>query len=218
MGIDPFRLAIAVVPLAGYLFMLALVNLRRRPLLTSGSADLATLAGALSGLVLIGPIELFRPEAAVIEMGNFVWLMLLLFYWLWVWLLVLLSRPRLVIYNISAEELHPLLAEAASQLDPQARWAGDSLALPALGVQLHIDSFTIMRNVTLASSGGRQSLAGWRQLSAALAEKLATLRVQSNPRAVSFLLVAAILMAMTLTHLVSHPEAIAEAMREVFEY
>ena len=55
-------------------------------------------------------------------------------------LVLLVLRPRLVIYNISVDQLRPILAELVEQLDSEARWAGDSLALPALGVQLHLDN------------------------------------------------------------------------------
>ena len=110
--------------------------MRRRPFLTSGGSDLTALGVALSGLMFVGPLELFRPEAATREFGNYIWLFLLLFYWLWLLLVVLLARPRLVVYNISMEELHPVLAEAAGRLDPDARWAGNHLTLPRLGVQL----------------------------------------------------------------------------------
>ncbi|NOY29544.1 MAG: hypothetical protein GXP28_05015 [Planctomycetes bacterium] len=137
---DPLRLAIAFVPLASYCFLLGLINARRRPFLTTGGADLAALGAALSGFVLVGPIELFRPEAASAEYGSYVWAFLLVFYWLSIWLTVLLVRPRLVVYNISEEELRPILAEAARAIDPQARWAGESLSLPTLGVQLHLES------------------------------------------------------------------------------
>lgn len=218
MLIDPFRIAIAIVPLAAYLFVIGLINLRRRPFMTTGICDLAALGVALSGLMFVGPIELFRPTAAAAEMGNYAWLLLLVFYWLGVWLVVLLARPRLVIYNASAEDLHSALAEAAAELDKNARWAGDSLVLPGLGVQLHIDSFPIMRNVSLASSGPRQSLEGWRLLASALSQKLVPIRVQPNPRSVSFFLTASILTAFMLMQLSKNPAELAQAMLEVFQY
>ena len=37
-AVDPFRLAIALVPLAAYVLLLGLVNLRRRPFLTRAAA------------------------------------------------------------------------------------------------------------------------------------------------------------------------------------
>lgn len=218
MHVDPLRLSIALVPLAAYLLLLALVNLRRRPFLTSGGSDLAALGVALSGLAFVGPLELFRPEAATNEFGNFIWPVLLVFYWLWVLLVVLVVRPRLVVYNVSVEELHSVIAEAASRLDADSRWAGNSLALPNLGVYLHLESFDLMRNVSLASSGSRQNLDGWRELSRALAAALKPVRVKPNPRGVGFLLLACLLMGGSLMSLVNHPKELAYAVQEVFAY
>ncbi len=218
MTVDPLRLTIALVPVAAYVLLLGLLNLRRKPFLTSGGCDMAALGVALSGLMLNGPLELFRPEAATRSFGNYIWLFLVLFYWLCLVLLVLLSRPRLVIYNISAEELHPVLAEAAGRLDPAARWAGNNLSLPSLGVQLHLDSLDSMRNVSLVASGGRQNLDGWRRLARELGHSLATLRVKPNPRAVGLLVGSLALLAICITHLLMHPAAFAQAMNEVFAY
>jgi len=215
---DPLRLAIAFVPLAAYCLVLGIINARNRPFLTSGGADLAALGAALTGLVLIGPVELFRPELATAEYGSYVWLFLLLFYWLCLWLTVLLARPRLVVYNISGEELRPNLAETARTIDPQARWAGDSLSLPSLGVQLHVESFEIMRHVSLVASGEKQDLAGWRKLSGELFERLEPLRVSSNPRALGLVLVAIGLLSASIAHMLAHPQLVAQAMAEIFSY
>jgi hypothetical protein len=218
MTVDPFRLAIAIVPVAAYVLLLGLVNLRRRPFLTSGGCDLTALGIALSGVMFVGPLELLRPEAATRSFGNYIWLFLVLFYWLWLVLVVLLSRPRLVIYNISAEELHSILAEAAARLDPAARWAGNQLSLPGLDVQLHLDSLDLMRNVSLVSSGSRQNIDGWRRLARELAPALRTIRVKSNPRAVGFLAVSLALLAICVTQLLNRPDALMQAMNEVFAY
>lgn len=215
---DPLRLTIALIPLASYGLLIGLLNARRRPFLTTGGADLAALGAALSGLILVGPIELFRPEAASAEFGSYVWLFLLAFYWLCVWLAVLLAKPRLVVYNISIDELRPVLAETARTIDPQARWAGDNLALPTLGVQLHLESFDLMRNVSLVASGGTQNLAGWRLLAGELYQRLRPLRVASNPRALGILLAALILLTASTLHMLSNPQHVAQAMQEIFTY
>ena len=215
---DPLRLAIALLPLVAYFVTIGVLNARKRPFLTSGGADLATLGAALSGLVLVGPVELFRPEKASAEYGTYVWLFLMAFYWLGLWLTVLLGRPRLVVYNISVEELRPVLVEAARAIDSQARWAGDSLALPTLGVQLHLESFELMRNVSVIASGGQQNLAGWRLLAGQLYTRLQTLQVSSNPRALGIFLVAAIMMVVSMVHLMAYPQYVAQAMREIFSY
>ncbi|MCH2114542.1 MAG: hypothetical protein MK171_06500 [Pirellulales bacterium] len=215
---DPLRLSIALVPLASYCLLIGLLNARRRPFLTSGGADLAALGAAMSGMVLVGPVELFRPEAASTEYGSYVWLFLLLLYWLCVWLAVLLARPRLVIYNVSVEELRPVLAEASRAIDPLARWAGDSLSLPTLGVQLHLESFELMRHVSVVASGGRQNLAGWGRLATNLYQRLQSLRVGPNPRALGIMLVAIILVVASTTHMLAHPQHVVQAMREIFAY
>lgn len=215
---DPFRFAIAAVPLAAYLALLGIINLRRRPLVTSAASDLAALGVALTGVVWIGPLELFRPEAATAEFGNLIWPILIGFYWLWVLLAVLTSRPRLIVYNTSAEEFRPVLVEAVMPLDPEARWAGDSLLLPQLGVQLHLDEFSLMRNVSLVSSGGRQNLESWRRLATSVRRGMKSLCVQPNPRAAGFFLLAILLFGGALTHLLRHPQELAEAIQQVFAY
>ena len=215
---DPLRLTIALLPLASYGLLIGLINARRRPFLTTGGADMAALGAALSGLILVGPIELFRPEAAAAEFGSYVWLFLLALYWLCVWLAVLLAKPRLVVYNISIDELRPTLADTARTIDPQARWAGDSLAMPTLGIQLHLESFALMRNVSLVASGGSQNLAGWRQLAVELYQRLRPLRVAANPRALGILLAALIMLGTSITHMLSNPQRVAQAMQEIFTY
>jgi hypothetical protein len=215
---DPFRLAIAMLPLAAYALMLAMLNLRRRPVVVSGGRDLAALAFALSGVVFVGPLELFRPEAATAELGNYVWLVMLVLYWLVVLLAVLLSRPRLVVYNANLDELHPGLAEVAGRIDPEARWAGNHLSLPRLGVQLHVDGFHLMRNVSLVASGGEQNIEGWQRLARELAVTLRSVRVKPNPRAAGFLLAAIGLVAVSLHQLLHHPVELARAVQQVFAY
>jgi hypothetical protein len=46
---------------AVYLLLLGVVNWSRRPLLVSGGRDAAALALAVSGMAIVGPIELFFP-------------------------------------------------------------------------------------------------------------------------------------------------------------
>jgi hypothetical protein len=215
---DPLRLAIALVPLAAYCVLLGLINARRRPFITTGGCDLAALGAALSGLILVGPIELFRPEAASAEFGGYVWLFLLVFYWLWVWLAVLVARPRLVVYNIRGEELRPVLAEVARKLDSHARWAGDSLSLPNLGVTFHIECFEIMRHCSLVSSGGKQDMEGWQRVSAELRTELAMQRVSPNPRALGLMLAATALFAVSVLHMLNHPHEVAQAVNEMTSF
>lgn len=169
---DPLHLVIAIGPLGVYLLLIGLVNLGRGPFVTTGGRDLAALAVGVSGLVVAGPMELFLPEGPARQFGGFVWLLLMALYSLGVTLLILLMRPRIVIYNVTAERLRPVLASVVEELDPKARWAGECLVLPQLGVQLHVESMASMRTAELVSAGPRQSFQGWRQLEVALARSL----------------------------------------------
>lgn len=212
---DPFRFALIAVPLSAYLMLLGLINLRRRPVVVSGLADSATLGVALTGLALVGPIALLRPEDASVVFGAGVWLLMLALYWLAVALVVMLGRPRLVIYNTTGSEFRPALSEAARQLDSEARWAGDSLSMPKLGVQLHIDTFAAMRNTSLVASGPEQDLAGWRRLGKAVMRAARTINSPHNPSAVWLLIGGGGLLIATIARLLSDPQGVAVAWSQV---
>ena len=66
---DSLHFCIAVVPLAVYLLMMGLLNLRRRPFVTTGARDAATLGIGVIGFVIAGPMELFFPEGAASQFG-----------------------------------------------------------------------------------------------------------------------------------------------------
>jgi len=210
---DPFRLCVAVGPLAMYCLVLGIINLSRRPLCTSGGRDLAALGLALAGMFVVGPIELFVPDAAAARFHNYTWLLLIGFYALCVAVVVLLVRPRLVIYNMTLEQLRPIMSKLAMALDEEHRWAGDSLSLPSLGVQLHLDSFPAMKNVSLVASGERQNFAGWRYLELALKYELRSHNVRRNPRGMSLVFVALVLVVGCVLRIASDPTALAEGFR-----
>ena len=215
---DPLRFTIAIVPLAAYFWTLGWIQLRSRPLVTSGASDLIALGLGLSGLAFIGPIELFRPELATTQFLNYIWIVLLTLYALLVVLASLVMRPRLVIYNITPEELRPMLSEAAGKADATFRWAGDSLVLPRLGVQLHIDSFALLRNTSLLSSGPNQSLEGWRKLGKQLKGSLRSAKVAPHPPALAMMVLAVLLLATCEFRLAYSNEPITEAWAEIFAF
>jgi hypothetical protein len=209
---DPFRLCLALGPVAVYVLLLGALNLSRRAFLVTGTRDAAALGLAVSGLVVVGPIELFFPDAAAVRFGPYVWVLLVAFYALCLVLVLLLLRPRLIVYNISADQLRPILADLVVQLDSGARWAGDSLVLPGLGVQLHVDSLTAMRNASLSSVGPNQNHQGWRKLEAALRNALTQVEVGRNPRGLT-LVCAGVLIASSLVLAIAHdPQAVAQAL------
>ncbi|HLA86048.1 MAG TPA: hypothetical protein VJL29_14750 [Thermoguttaceae bacterium] len=214
---DSFQTCLAFAPPAVYLVALAWVNLRRRPTLVSGMRDMAALALALAGLVMVGPMELCFPESAALHLlGSLVWIPLVSLYGLCVVLVLLTMRPRLVVYNISIEELRRVLADVVGQLDPEARWAGDSLSLPRLGVQLHLDAAARMRNVSLVASGPHQDYLGWQRLHRGLAEPIRKLRVARNARGLLFGVIGLGVIGLLVGLILQDPQAALQAMHEMF--
>ena len=212
---DPLHFCIAVAPLSVYLLILGLLNLWGRPFLTTGARDAAALGIALSGMIIAGPMELFFPEEAALQFGGLVWLLLVAFYGLCVSLVVLLLKPRLVVYNMSAEQLRPVLTQVAIELDKSSRWIGDSLYIPSQHVHLHMDSIDWLRNIQLVASGSRQSFEGWRRLETGLRSGLATARVGPNLLGVPLLVSSGLLAAVAAVWMLSEPQAVAQALDEM---
>jgi hypothetical protein len=208
----------AIGPVAVYLLLLGGINLARRPCVVSGARDTAALCLAAVGLVMVGPGELFYPVAASIRLGAFVWVLLCSMYLLGVVLLLLVVRPRLVIYNISTDELRPVLAEVVSKIDPDARWAQDSLSLPGLGVQFHIESLPRLRNVSLISSGPSQNYQGWRRLELALTSGLARIEVPRNYGAMGLVSAGLILLSFVVLTISRDPQAVAAAFHDAVPF
>lgn len=214
LSVDPLHLAIALFPLSLYLLELGFMNFSRRPKLVTGARDTLALGLSVSGLLAAGPMELFMPEAAAQRFHGFIWALLFAFYFLCLTLVVLLMRPRLIIYNVSIDQLRPLLAGVVADLDRDARWAGDSLVLPSLDVQLHIEQSGLLRNAQLVSSGPRQNFAGWRRLELALREELRQSTAPRNRQALFVLLGGVALAAIACLTVTRNPHQVAALLKE----
>ena len=215
---DPLHFCIAVVPLAVYLLMIGYLNFGGRPFVTTGTRDAAALGIGLVGLVAAGPMILFFPESAASHFGNWVWVMLLAFYGLFVSMFVLMMRPRIVIYNITAEQLRPVLTSIAMELDPKSRWAGNSLLIPSRNVHLHMELTNWLKNVQLTSGGNQQSFDGWRALESELSTRLK--EYASGPNLISFpLLIMALGLAIaTASWMLLDMQGVAAAWEELRRY
>lgn len=175
---DAVPLGAAFLPLGVYLVVLGWVHLRRRPLAIPGVWDGILLGTSLLGLVIVGPIALVRPVAGS---SAWSWPIMLLVFALVVTLCVLVARPRLVVYNISIEQIRPIVAEVAGGLDSRARWAGETVALPSRGFQVHLDGDGILRTVSLIGIGRRSSHEGWSEFSRRIRQATRRLPVGSSP-------------------------------------
>jgi hypothetical protein len=212
---DSLHLCIALGPVAIYFLLLGSINLSRRPFVTSGTRDAAALGIAIGGFVVAGPMELFLPEAAAVRMGFWVWPTCIAFYILCLSLAVLLMRPRIVIYNVTFEQLRPSLADIVQRLDSESRWAGDSLVMPNLGVQLTVESQGMMKNVQLTAAGTEQSFQGWRLLEAELSTVLRSAKGTRNPYGMSLIMFGLLMAASCIYWLSSDPQGVAQALNDM---
>lgn len=172
-----------LVPPGIYLLAIAARHVRRRPTVVSGAWDLGLLAAAVAGLVLVGPLELLQPAGI---RGPWRLALPLVLFALLVALAVLASRPRLVVSNISLDQLRPVVAQIAATLDPTARWAGETVALPGRQVQVHLDGRGSMRSVSLVAVGTRTSPEGWTEFTRRMRSAIRRVRVRPNPWAAVF--------------------------------
>ena len=176
--LDTLPLWSALLPLGIYLLALAWVHLRQRPLAISGVWDGVLLSASLAGLAIVGPLALVQPAAG---RSLWSWPMLLVLFSLFVAICVLVSRPRLIVYNITVEQMRPLVVEIVSSLDPATRWAGETAALPTCGFQVQIDGNGSMRNVNIVAAGERMSPEGWSEFCRRLRHSIGALRVRRSP-------------------------------------
>jgi len=167
----------AVLPLGVYLAVLGCLHLRRRPTLLGGGQDLMLLALAVSGLVMAGPLALLQPA-----LGATPWAtgMLLLLFTLAVAVGILATRPRVVIYNMTVEQLRPILADVSSSLDVSSRWAGESVALPTRGLQVLMDGHGLAKSVSVVVVGSPTSAEAWTEFARRLRHAVSSLRVRRN--------------------------------------
>lgn len=190
---DALPLGAAFLPLGIYFLALGWVHLRRRPLAIAGVWDGILLGASLLGLVTVGPIALLGPAAGG---SSWSWPMLILGFCLVVALCVLVSRPRLIVYNISLEQIRPLVAEVAADLDPEARWAGETVALPTRGLQVQLDGDGSLRTVSLVGVGRRSAHEGWSEFSRRVRQASRRLPVRASPWGVLFAGIGAVLVAL----------------------
>ncbi len=212
---DPLHFSIIAAPMGVYLLLIGLINLRRRPFVTTGARDAAAIGIAISGLMIAGPMELFFPESAAGRFGSYVWLLLIAFYGLCVSLIVLLMRPRIVVYNLSPQRLRPILADIATRLDGKARWAGDSLLLPSLDVHLHLEGNSWMSNSQLVSVGDKQRFESWRIVERELREELSKMRSETVVFGVALISMAVLLAVVSVVWVVRQPEVVRQVLTDM---
>jgi len=177
---DPISIGLALGPLALYLLYMGKINLSPRPVLLNGTWDICALGAGLSGMIFIGPYNLLMPPAAMIRFGAFVWILLAVLYALCLILLSSKLHPRLVIYNMTEQQLRPVLTATMHRLGWDHRWAENVLTVSNHGIQLEMVFFSPLKNITLRRTSALQNRGTWRRLERVLQAELQLVRVEPN--------------------------------------
>jgi hypothetical protein len=209
---DNFSACVALMPLAVYLLLLGSINLSARPLVVRGTRETLALGLALLGLVVVGPMQLFMPQDAAGRFGQFVWLLLVGFYGLCLTLAILVSRPRLVVYNMTLDELAGLLLETARRLDPDTISAGRSLSMPLASVHLQLVDFPPLRNVSLVATHDEQSIGNWRRLERALRQAIADVPSPGQTHGLWLALLGLTILVLLALRVANDPQTIAHGL------
>ncbi|MBL8855158.1 MAG: hypothetical protein JNK57_14425 [Planctomycetaceae bacterium] len=214
IAVLPVQFCIVVVPFSVYLLLLGWLHLRKHPFVTTTGRDIAILSVAVSGMMIVGPMELFFPENAVSRFGPFVWLMLLAFYGLLTSLLSMMVRPGLVIYNVREDQIRPLLSDVLIELD-KPHWSGENVRLPNLGIHFQIESHPWLRCVQLVSTGRKQNLTGWRLLEAGLQASVVSVPTHSNLYGPLFIALAGLLNVVGVVWMIRQPAEVVAAWQQI---
>lgn len=211
---NPLHFCIAIIPLAVYWLLMGYLRLRKRPFVTTNARDVAIIGLAVCGLVVIGPMELFFPEAAAVRFGPFVWLMLLFFYSLCLSMISLMVKPGLIIYNVEPDQFRPILASVLGKLD-RPQWMGDNVRLPAGQIQFHMDWQPFLRTVTLSACGKRQNLETWRSLEVKLSAAMKDQRVSAHLLGPVLVMLSVLTTLLCITWMVMDMDAVVVAFKDM---
>ena len=215
MFIEPFAVLLALLPLIGYLLILAVTRIMGRAIVTTGGRDIAALGIAVSGAAAVGPAELFFPNSAATVFGPWVWIALIAFYGLVLSLLALTFPPRLVVYGRTPEELFQPLMNAAKKLDPDAvAMDGLRIHLPGSGYHFRLDGFQNIDHAQVVAFESGVPLRIWNGLLANFRAEVEKMPKPSPRRGHSMLLVALGLIGILLWQGIGHHDQVVQGFRD----
>ena len=182
----PLEYAAIFLPLSLYLLIVAALQFGRRPRLLAGQTDKLLLGLALLGPILAGPVKMLPLQESfgfwgAVEIGGrpFDFVLWLLLGFLLLTLVIWWSRrttEMIVIYNMTAEQLLPVLQEVLPRLETDCESAGNAVALPKWGVQFYVNNCRAARNVTLVATSRFQNPAAWLRIEDEIRRALPSVR------------------------------------------
>lgn len=213
---EPYAATIAFAPLIVYLLALSIIRIGGFVWVTTGARDLAAVIFAISGLIVIGPLELFFPNTTAALLGPWVWAPLLLLYFLIACLVVLNSRPKLVVYGRTLEEVYPAMVRAACALDASAIENAEQLQLhlPALSAHLRLDLARGNDCSSVVAFEQTLPVVFWRQFAKQLRTELRGTSPPFPRRGWAMLIIATIAAFLLIRHVAAQPALLVEGFHE----
>jgi hypothetical protein len=214
--VEPFAVLLAFVPLIGYLAVLSMIRLSGSTLVTTGGRDIAALGIAISGLIAVGPIELFFPRPAATLFGANVWIALAVFYTLSVTLIALNSRPKLVVYGRTPTEVFKSLLAVSQRIDPHATGDEETLqiSLPSLGVRVRADGQKLADCTEIIAFEPNVSPLFWDKLLGELRRELGETTLTRKRYGFAMLLAACILSGLLLWQGYGNQELVVQGFKD----
>ncbi len=210
-GMTPFYFICASLPFALYMLALSWLHSRRRPTLVTSRRDCLALILSSVGVLFIGPLQILPGFSAWLAWGPCVWILVALFFFFLTIGATSRLRPRFVVYNTTADALRKTLTKTALELDDDARWQGDAMNLPGLGVQFFLDDSPRAHVTSIVGIGRELSARGWLRLRAALDTNLAQSAAPARRYGVWFALFGVALLAADVVCFVRYYDAICAA-------
>ncbi len=213
---DPFSLCVALLPLIVYLLVFGGFRILGRPLVMTGSREIAALGGAIAGFMAVGPAQLFFPAAAGALFGWKVWLMLAAFYVLCVALIALTTRARICVYGMMADEVFPHVTNALRVLDDDVEVdrVKQQFFFPKHGLRLRLESHAGIDHVALVAFEPNVSAAFWLRLRAALRQELRPVRTAVGTRGIGMIVTVILLSGFLLSQAVPNQPLLVEGFRQ----
>ncbi len=206
--------AIAAIPVAVYFILVGGLRLRTRPLVTTGWRDTLTLGIAASGLIAIGPMQLFFPAQAAARWHAWVWLALFVLYGMGLLMLLLSCKPRLIAYGMDGEQFIAALLNAAREIDDQAHWNGEVLTLPTAVMQLALEPSGTLRVHQVVHVGFLRNLQDWVRLERAFVKEGNQVVCPRSNAGWPFVIAGLLLLTFAILPLVSDPDRALAQLKE----
>ena len=181
-----------------------------------GGRDIAALGFAIAGLIAVGPGELFFPKSAAGLFGPWVWLALIAFYALTVSLFALTSRPRLVVYGRTPDQMIDPLFEAAQEIDPDAICENDKreVYLPKHRLHLRVAGYSGIDSAYIESFQPVSNLDFWNRLLGHVRDKASQTPAPTPRRGAGMIVAALALATLVLWQGFHHHQQLVQGFRD----